>query len=138
MTYSLALQGGDLVAHGSQLAIVSGTAKLRQDTELWLLVRIGSNAMHPAFGSYLESYIGGVVDTNTKAKVYNEILRTLNNYQALQYQAFSTNPSIFALTELMANIDSVNVAISYDTVNATVQVSNPVSSATVTISPSSL
>lgn len=138
MTYSLALRGGDLVAQGSELAIVSGTDKLRQDTELWLLVRIGSNAMHPAFGSYLESYIGGVIDINTQAKVYNEILRTLNNYQALQYQAFQTNPSLFSLTELMASVDSINVSVSYDTVNATVQVSNPVSTATVTISPSSL
>jgi hypothetical protein len=138
MTYSLMLQGGDLVAQGSQLAIVSDVNKLQQDTELWLLVRIGSNQMHPGFGSYLESYIGGVIDVNTQAKVYNEILRTLNNYQTLQWQALRTDPAIFSLGELMYSVDSVNVSISYDTVNATVQVSNPVSTATVTISPSSL
>lgn len=138
MTFSLALRGGDLVALGSELAIVSGTDKLKQDVELWLLVRIGSNKMHPAFGSYLESYIGGVVDRNTQDQVYNEILRSLTNYQTLQYHAFQANPQLFSLTELMSSIDSVNVSVTYDTVNATVQVSNPVSTATVTISPSSL
>lgn len=136
MTYSLALAGGDLVAQGSQLAIVSGDAKLQQDLQVWLLFRLGVNSMHPAFGSQLESYIGGVVNSNTQSTVYNEILRTLANYQQLQMSAFQVNPQLFSLSELCDSVDSINVSVTYDTVYATVTVSNPASSATVTISPS--
>lgn len=136
MTYSLALKGGDLVPAGSQLAVVDGVDKLRQDLQIWLIFRYGTNTMHPAFGSALESYIGGVINSNTQAMTYKEILRVLTNYQLLQTAAWQANPSIFSLSELLYSVDSVNVAITYDTVYGTIQVSNPSASATVTISTS--
>lgn len=138
MTYSLALQGGDLVAQGSHLGIVAGSDKLKQDLTLWLLTRLGSNKMHPAFGSFLQSYIGGVVNSNTQTTVHNEVLRTLTNYQQLVWAAFTANPGVFSLSELPYSVDSISATVTYDTVYCTVQVSNPTASATVTISPTSL
>jgi len=138
MTYSLAIQNGDLAVQGSQCRVVSGQAKLQQDLTLWMLERYGSNRMHPTFGSQLQSYIGGIVSPATKANAYNEIVRVLNNYQAMIYQMFKSNPSVFSVAELPYSIDSINVAVTYDTVYATIQVSNPATTATLTVSPTSL
>lgn len=136
MTYSLKVTNGDLARSGSQLDIVYGTEKLQQDLLLWLIIRLGSNQMHPNFGSILESYIGSLINSNTQADVYNEIMRVLANYQAVQMASFNANPQIFSLSELLVSVDSVNVSVSYDTVYSTIQVSNPTSTASVSISPS--
>lgn len=138
ITYSLLLKSGDLVVSGSTCSIVSGKEKLTQDLSLWLLERFGADRMHPTFGSTLQNYIGNVINSATQANVYNEVLRVLTNYQSMIYQLFSTNPSVFSLSELPYSIDQINVNITYDQVNVIVQVSNPSSTATVTISPSSL
>lgn len=138
MTYSLAIRDGDLAVTGSECQVVNGIDKLRQDLTLWLIIRIGSNRFHPTFGSALESYIGSVIVPATQAVVYNEVLRVLTNYQSMVYQLFTVNPNIFSLSELPYSIDSVNVSLTYDTVYTTVQVSNPASTATVSISPTSL
>jgi hypothetical protein len=103
-----------------------------------MLERYGSNRFHPTFGSSLQSFIGGVIGSSTHANVYNEVLRVLTNYQAMVYQLFTANPNAFSLSELPYSIDSVNVSVTYDTVYCTMQVSNPASTATVTISPTSL
>ena len=138
MTYSLALRDGDLVAQGSQLVIVYGSEKLKQDMTCWLVERYGGNKFHPTYGSVLEDHIGSVITPTTQSKVYNEILRVLDNYQRMQYQAFMADPSIFSISELMYSVDSVDISISLDTVNATISVSNPATTATVSISPTSL
>jgi phage baseplate assembly protein W len=138
MTYSLMIRNGDLSVLGSECQVVSGQAKLQQDLTLWLLERYGSDRWHPAFGSNLQSYIGSLISPATKANAYNEIIRVLNNYQAMVYQLFTVNPSLFTISELPYSIDSVNVSITYDTVYATITVSNPATSTTLTISPTSL
>jgi phage baseplate assembly protein W len=138
LTYSLAVANGDLVLTGNELKIVTGRDKLIQDLTLWLLVRWGSSVAHPAFGSALQSFIGGVVNSATQANVYNEVIRVLTNYQTMILQLFKTNPQLYTLAELPASVDDVNVSISYDTVYLSVQVSNPVTTANVTLSPTTL
>ena len=140
MSYSLQLQGGDLSVTGSECNIVYGTSKLVQDMEIWLLTRYGSDRMHPTFGSTLQSFIGQPMTspTTTQTNVYNEILRVLNNYQSMVYASFQGNPNNFSLEELPYSIDSISPTVTFDTLYCTVQVSNPSSTATVTISPSSL
>lgn len=138
MTYSLQLQNGDLGVTGSQCNIVYGQAKLTQDVTIWLLSRYQSTRWHPTFGSALQNYIGQVIGSATQANCYNEILRVLTNYQNMVYQLFSASPNLFSIGEIPYSIDSINVAISYDTVYSTIQISNPENTTTVTISPSSL
>jgi hypothetical protein len=139
MTFSLALSTtGDLLVNGSECAIVYGQSKLQQDMQIWLLTTYGSNRNHPQFGCVLQNFIGGVVGSSTQANVYNEVLRVLTNYQALVYQLFAANPALFSLSELPYSIDAINVAVAYDQVNVGVQVSNPASTANVTVSTSSL
>lgn len=124
MSFSLQVSNGDLVMQGSQLGIVYGAAKLKQDMTLWLSERYGIDRFHPFYGSNYQNYIGGIVSYSTKTTVYNETMRVLDNYQRVQFAAFKANPSLFSLSEIMWSINTVNVGISYDTVNVAVNVSN--------------
>jgi hypothetical protein len=124
MSFSFQVANGDLVQSGSQMAIVSGSTKLQQDMTLWLAERIGIDQFHPSYGSNLENYIGGIINYNTQSMVYSEIMRVLDNYQKLQFNSYRQNPNLFSLAELLYSINSVNVTIGYDSVGASISVSN--------------
>jgi phage baseplate assembly protein W len=124
MTFSLKVANGDLVQSGSQMAIVDATDKLRQDVTLWLAERIGIDRFHPAMGSQLQNYIGGIINFNTQSMVYAEVMRVLDNYQKVQFQAFRQKPTNFSLGELMYAINNVNVNVGYDSVNVAISVAN--------------
>lgn len=122
MTFSLALQNGDLVAQGSSLGIVSGTAKLQQDMGLWLTERLGVDRFHPRYGSELPNFIGGVIDLSTQSRVQTEVDRVLGNYQTIQMMAFQNNPQLFSFDEMLQALSAVNVGINFDTVSVAVSV----------------
>lgn len=124
MSYSLAVVNGDLAPLGGQLQIVSGSAKLKQDIDLWIRERHGIDRFHPTFGSTLESYIGQIMNSDTRVEIIDELTRVLNNYQAVQLAAFKDSPQSFGLAELMAGVIAINASVSYDTVSATVTVAN--------------
>lgn len=126
MTFSLAIANGDLVTRGSELAIVQGTDKLRQDLTLWLAERFGIDRFHPAMGSNFQNYIGGVISQNTRAMIYSEALRVLDNYQKVQYMRLRESPSIFSQTELLWSINEINVGVGFDAVGVGINVSNGV------------
>ena len=75
-------------------------------------------------GSELQSYIGSVINFNTQAMVNSEINRILDNYQRVQYLGLRASPSRFSLSELLYSVNSVNVGVGFDTVNAAINVSN--------------
>lgn len=120
MSYSLALENGDLHATGSRLDIVQGSAKLSQDVDLWLREDYGINRFHPQFGSILDNFIGGVVSPNTNVEVQSEVLRVLQNYQNIQLSRFQANPQKFSPDELLNDVSGVNTQIAYDKVVVTV------------------
>jgi len=124
MTFSLQLANGDLVQNGSQLGIVYGADKLKQDMTLWLAERYGVDRFHPAYGSNLENYIGGIIGFGTQSMVYSEVMRVLTNYQKVQFQGFKATPNLYSLAELLWSINNVNVGVTYDQVNIAVSVSN--------------
>jgi phage baseplate assembly protein W len=122
MTFSLALQNGDLALQGSSFGIVSGTAKLQQDMSLWLTERLGVDRFHPRYGSQLPDFIGGVIDLTTQSKVQSEVDRVLGNYQAIQMAAFQNTPQLFSFDEMLSSLNAVNVNLTYDTVSVAVAV----------------
>ena len=124
MSFSLQVANGDLVQSGSQMGIVANIDKLRQDMTLWLAERIGIDRFHPAMGSQLQNYIGGIINFNTQSMVFNEAMRVLDNYQRVQFQSFRQNPSNFSLAELLYAINNINVNVGYDSVNIAVSVAN--------------
>lgn len=135
MSFSFKVANGDLVLAGSSFGIVYGQNKLVQDLTLWLAERYGIDRFHPTLGSQFQNWIGGVIGYSTQSLVYGETLRVLDNYQRVQFNAFRQNPQNFAMAELLYNIDSVDVSVTYDTVSVHIAVTNGASqSSSVTVS----
>ncbi|AON96899.1 baseplate protein [Mycobacterium phage Tonenili] len=126
MSYSLALEDGDLVQRGSQLAIVQGRDKLEQDINLWLLERWGSDRFHLNMGSILQEFIGGIAEPSTRAEVHAEVFRVLQNYQALQLRRFREDPQSLSASELLVSVDEITTQMTYDTVRVTIKLRNGV------------
>lgn len=124
MSYSLAVADGDLVQNGSQLSVVYGVDKLRQDVNCWMMETLGCDRFHSNYGAALQDYIGGVVSGSTKSQVQAEVLRVLQNYQTLQVRRFKENPEKMSGSELMVSVDDISVKISYDTVYVTIKLRN--------------
>lgn len=122
MSYSLLIADGDLVLRGSNLAIVSGIEKLKQDLQLWVLERFGGDRFHPDMGSIMQDMIGGVIDQSSVDLIRNELFRVLDNYQRLQFKALKETPSLFSRSELLFAIDDINIGVGYDRITATVKV----------------
>lgn len=124
MTYSLAIANGDLILAGNSMAIVWGTDKLKQDLCLWVTERYGIDRFHPKLGSVLPDFIGSMITDSTRSMVQSEILRILQNYQSVQLKGLKQAPQRYSYSEILYSIAAIDVAISYDTVSATVKVSN--------------
>jgi len=122
MSYSLAVRNGDLVREGSNLAIVWGIDKLKQDLQLWVAERYGGDRFHPELGSVLQDHIGDVISPRTRAEIEDEVMRVLDNYQRVQMYGFKRNPRLYSMTELLESIDKISVAINFDTVSVAVSV----------------
>lgn len=138
MSVSLAVADGDLVLRGNNLAIVWGIEKLKQDIDLWLRERFGIDRFHPSMGSTLEEYIGSPIDQNTRSEIHSEVFRVLENYQRLQERVIRQTPQKLSATELLININSINVKIEYDTVWVSVNVSNAAGQSAVVTANSSV
>lgn len=124
MSYSLAVQGGDLVQQGSQLGLTFGVDKLRQDIQLWLMEQYGGDRFHVNMGSILQDFIGGIANESARVEVQGEVLRILQNYQALQLRKFKNDPQSLSVSELLVSIDAINTSISYDSVNVVIKLRN--------------
>ena len=119
------------------MSIVYGVEKLKQDLCLWVTEDYGIDRFHPKMGSVLPDYIGSLITDSTRVQVQSEILRILQNYQAVQLQGLKATPQRYSYSELLYSIQAINVAISYDTVYATVSVQNADNnSATIVVSQS--
>lgn len=116
MSQSLKLQNGDLVVtSGRAFQVVKNRDKLVQDLKLWILEQFGTDQNTPEYGSMLDSYIGTPMSQAMTNQVQAEILRVLQQYQAMQldnmqndtiqYQGSTTlDPS-----EVIASIDGLTV-----------------------------
>lgn len=123
-SYSLAVADGDLVRKGSSLALVNGIQKLKQDLQLWLTEQFAIDRFHPTMGSTLQDHIGGMITAVTQADIESEVLRVLQNYQAVQYRGLQQNPQLYSLSEILFSIDDVQVVLSFDTVLVNIQIRN--------------
>lgn len=126
MTFSLKVVGGDLAVEGSELGIVWGVDKLKQDLTLWMTERYGIDRFHPGLGSNFQNYIGGIISYHTRAQVQQEAERILDNYQRVTWRGLREAPNLYSLSELMYSINYVKVNISFDTVSVGIGVSNAV------------
>lgn len=123
MSFSLALQNGDLVPQGGNLGIVWGVEKLVQDLTLWLTEGLGGDIMHPELGSILDAWIGRIIDSSTKSEINTEVLRVLNNYQRVQVRGIKSTPQRYSLSEILWDINSIDISLDYDAVSVIISVS---------------
>lgn len=130
MSYSLALADGDLVQNGSQLGLVFGVDKLKQDVYLWLTERYGGDRFHVNMGSILQDFIGGIANETARVEIQAEIFRVLQNYQAMQLKRFKENPENFSASELLISVDDILAGLNYDTVRVAVRLRNGSSQST--------
>lgn len=120
MSFSLAVKDGDLALNGSSLAIVYGVDKLKQDVSIWLKERYRSDRFNSNYGSVLDSYIGQVIDDSTVSMVQGEVIRVLQNYQALQVRLLREHPDRLSADEVLVEILDIKTVILYDTVLVTI------------------
>lgn len=85
MSYSLQVSNGDLVFNGTSLATVQGTQKLVQDMTCGILEPMGTDDMHPTYGSVID---GGTLPDGT---YQNGIIGELNNQYAANFVSSEIN-----------------------------------------------
>ena len=130
MSYSLAIADGDLVQRGSQLGLVFGVDKLKQDVYLWLTERYGGDRFHVNMGSILQDFIGGIANETARVEIQAEIFRVLQNYQAMQLKRFKENPENLSASELLVSVDDILAGLDYDTVRVAIRLRNGSSQST--------
>lgn len=85
MSQSFQLQNGDLVVtSGRAFQVIKNRDKLVQDLRLWILEQFGQDPSTPEYGSLLDSYIGSPISQGAINQIQAEILRVLQQYQAMQ------------------------------------------------------
>ena len=124
MTFSLKIVDGDLAQKGSTLEVVFGKEKLTQDLDCWLKERYGGDRFHVNLGSTLPEYIGGIINPNTQREVENEVLRVLQNYQAVQLRGLKQNPTQYSHSELLISIEDIQTTVLYDAIYVAMQLRN--------------
>ena len=122
MSYSLAVRNGDLVKRGSNLDVVWGIDKLKQDLQCWVTERFVGDRFHPLMGSILQDYIGTIISPRTQAEIEDEVMRVMDNYQRVQMYGFKTNPRLYSMEELLESVNDISVSVSFDTISVFVDV----------------
>jgi hypothetical protein len=123
VSISLKVVNGDLSITAGKFDLVQGSDKLKQDLTLWLTERYRDDRFHPTYGSILDGYIGGVINAReTVVMVQSETLRVLSNYMQIQMARFREIPNKFQPSELLQQVNGVDVSLSYDKVIVLVRI----------------
>ena len=106
MSFDLKIVNGDLVIKQGELKKVQDSEKLIQDILKICLTDVGSNPLHPSYGSFLSrSIIGNPMHTDVIVQVatsqINTCLTNLQHLQQLQLKSFqkmSADEQLAAIT----------------------------------------
>jgi phage baseplate assembly protein W len=106
MSFDLKIINGDLVINQDALQTVQDSEKLIQDILKICLTDVGSNPLHPSYGSFLSrSIIGSALQTSIIVQIGTAQLNTcLTNLQSLQlaqlksFQKVSADEQLAAIT----------------------------------------
>jgi hypothetical protein len=127
MSWSLKISAGDidLLSSSSGMAIVTGKEKTFQDLKLWLSEAMGSDPMHPEYGSLLdggrlpngtiiESFIGS--DSLSTSRVEQEVVRIIEAFIRQQNERISLDMSNLGKTtvsdsEIIDSIGSIRTSV---------------------------
>jgi phage baseplate assembly protein W len=106
MSFDLKIANGDLVITQGALQTVIDSEKLIQDILKICLTGVGSNPLHPSYGSYLSrSIVGNAQQTSVvvqiaKSQINNCLvnLQTLQQLQIKTFQRMSADEQLAAIT----------------------------------------
>jgi hypothetical protein len=139
MTWSLQIRNGDLTLAAAHYGTVTGEQKLVQDFRAYLLERMGTDDMHPDYGSLLDggrlpsgrSVQGIIGETDpdiAELTISTEIKRIANEYQARQLERAKEDRQIYGKTtltrgEVLLSVDKIDFVQDMDALQITVVLS---------------
>jgi|ERR1039458_2895932 hypothetical protein len=113
MSYSLAIVNGDLSFNGASMNIVQGGEKLVQDLACCVLEPMGTDNLHPTFGSTINgginpdgSYNPGVIGqlgAMAAMQAQGEITRIVKQYQTQQQTRFQADVAVYGKGTITAD-----------------------------------
>lgn len=146
MTWSFWVTHGDFRLNGSHFGIVTDTAKLTQDLRCALLEKMGTDNLHPGFGSLIDGgtrsdglEVPGVVGESrldlVLMAIESEIRRIGRDHQAKQLARVKAdrstyNKSTITPREALIAISNINVEQVQDNLNITVSLQTAAGSQT--------
>lgn len=136
MAWSLQVKNGDFTVGGASLGIVTAEQKLVQDLSHFLLERMGTDTLHPGYGSLIDGGItpdGGINTGVIGAELFNEaalfvesdIRRICAEYQQrqidrAQQDRFRYNKTTFTAGELLIEVDQIELVQSGPTLQVNI------------------
>ena len=116
MSFDLKIINGDLVINQGALQTVQDSEKLIQDILKICLTDVGSNPMHPSYGSFLSrSVVGNPAKSNVIVQIAQSQINTcLTNLQQLQQLQLKSFQKVSADEQLGAIIGISVVRSSFD------------------------
>jgi hypothetical protein len=138
MTWSLKLRNGDLALGAAQLGTVTGEEKLVQDLRAHILEHMGTDDMHPEFGSLIDGgtlpdgtvspgIIGALNDDFASMEVASDIRRIVNDYQDRQLARAKDDRYTYGKVtinrgEVLLSLDDIEVTRSMDTLQVNLKI----------------
>lgn len=136
MTWSLQLRNGDLSLGNASYGTVTGEDKLVQDLRTYILEQMGTDDMHPTFGSLLNGgrledgtvvpgSIGDINDSFTQLEVESEIRRIVIDFQGRQLRRAKDDRTVFGKTtltrgEILLSVVDIDMQQTGDILNITI------------------
>lgn len=110
MSFDLLISDGDLVIRSGALATVINAQKLSQDILKICLTAVGSNPIHPTYGSYLSrSVIGNAMKSSVVVQIAQSQINTcLTNLQSIQANQVKNFQQVSA-DEQLASVLGISV-----------------------------
>lgn len=125
MSWSLQVAHGDLQIGSGGLNTVTGASKLTQDLRCALLEAMGTDPLHPSYGSVIDggvdangnlhtSIVGQPNDAHAAAFIQSEVQRVCQVYQSYQIARNQADVATYGKSTLTANeallsIGAINV-----------------------------
>lgn len=138
MSWSLKLQNGDLSLEGGSYQTVQGGNKLIQDLSYWTLTPMGTDPMHPGYGSVIDggrlpsgeivpSPIGQTDQEAVSQQIETEITRIINQYKGQQLARIKADNLVYGRStlssdEVISTINGINISLFLDGIYVQVKV----------------
>jgi hypothetical protein len=138
MSWSLRLQHGDLALSGASFGTVINEQKLVQDLRCWILEQMGTDSLHPGYGSLIDGGVksdGTIVDSiigdsdldMVLLRVESELQRIVAEYQGQQLSRAKAdrliyNKATLTLREVLLAVTNIQASASGTSLNVVLSI----------------